>query len=501
MSFPFIISVTVACLGVGVAALAFGFSTAPGWKDQRWFAVVVLSAALYEALDSITTIDIPSEWRVPFAQWSLFFAGIHSVAWLGLTGATLGIKHARTQRWLIWGALGLSASTLVPGLLYTGEIVYRPLRWAHIAYYDAIPTPVGGVLFGLFCVMLNVALVRLFRAWRNRQPQAGWSTVSLAAISLASINDAIAGTGVVNLPYLMGHGFLLCVVTMGVAVTQRFLASARALDQLSSELEGRVLQRTRELDDARLALMRSEKLGALGQLAAGVAHEINNPAGAVVANLDYLRTELKSGAMPEEAQACLDESLASMRRISSIVRQLLTAGRAAAHTETSAASVRLLEPIEVARGVVLGSQGTRVPIDVRVPEDCWVVGEPGLVTQVVTNLLANAVQAIPLGRCDGWVEVRVAVDGPRVELRVTDNGEGMSDETQRRIFEPFFTTKRQGDGTGLGLAVSLGLLRTMGATVRVESAPGLGTTMHISMVSSAESALLRGAAALDRTAT
>jgi len=493
MNFPFVISVTVACLGLGVGALALGFSTAPGWKDQRWFALVVLSAALYEALDSITTIDVPSGWRVPFAHWSLFFAGLHSVAWLGLTGVTLGIKHARTQRWLIFAALVLSTSTLVPGLLYTGELAYRPLPWAHITYYDAITTQVGWVLFGLFCVLLNVALARLYRAWRNRQPQAGWATLSLAAISLASINDAIAGSGVANLPYLLGPGFLLCVVTMGVAVTQRFLASARALDELSRELEGRVLQRTRELDEARLALMRAEKLGALGQLAAGVAHEINNPAGAVVANLDYLRAELKTGVMTNEAQACIDESLASMRRIGSIVRQLLTAGRAAAHNVTSAAPVRLLEPVEEALGVVLGSQGGRVPIVLAVPEDCWVVGEKDLLTQVLTNLLANAVQAIPDGRADGRVDVRVAVDGPRVDLRVIDNGEGMSEETQRRIFEPFFTTKRQGDGTGLGLAVSLGLLRTMGATVRVESALGLGTTMHISLAASDEGT--RGAGA------
>jgi C4-dicarboxylate-specific signal transduction histidine kinase len=92
------------------------------------------------------------------------------------------------------------------------------------------------------------------------------------------------------------------------------------------------------------------------------------------------------------------------------------------------------------------------------------------------------VQAIPEGRQEGEVRLWAVSEGDKVRLSVSDNGAGMSEETKRRLFEPFFTTKEPGKGTGLGLAVSLGLVRTVDGTLRVESTLGQGTTFHVELL-------------------
>jgi C4-dicarboxylate-specific signal transduction histidine kinase len=113
-------------------------------------------------------------------------------------------------------------------------------------------------------------------------------------------------------------------------LTERFTSATHRLDMLSSQLEGIVTERTRELAKAHEALAQAERLAAIGRLSAGVAHEINNPSAAVVSNLSYLKTSLRSGDVPDDAVDALEDSLTSMDKIARIVRQLLDTGRVAA---------------------------------------------------------------------------------------------------------------------------------------------------------------------------
>jgi CheY-like chemotaxis protein len=117
-----------------------------------------------------------------------------------------------------------------------------------------------------------------------------------------------------------------------------------------------------------------------------------------------------------------------------------------------------------------------------VPDDLLVRAEEASLVQVVVNLVVNAAQAIPRDR-RGRIAIRAYGEGKRVQLEVTDDGSGMSDETKRRLFEPFYTTKAFGEGTGLGLSVSLGLVRSMGGDIEATSEPGR-TTMRLSLVQS-----------------
>jgi CheY-like chemotaxis protein len=262
-------------------------------------------------------------------------------------------------------------------------------------------------------------------------------------------------------------------VAVAYALTARFVQDARAHAALRQDLERQVGERTAELGRAQEALHRAEKLAALGQFAAGVAHEVNNPAAVLSANLQYLENT-EGDALSEDGRTAVEESIQSVQRITAIVRQLLDTGRLAASAEP-ATSV-LLRPLgDGAASVARARFGKRIRVTNRLPEGLYALGHENVLGQVLVNLVVNAVQAIPPHRSDGYVLVAAEPCGERVRITVQDNGTGMEPETLRRAFEPFFTTKAFGSGSGLGLAVSRGLILGLGGDLRLESEAGKGT--------------------------
>jgi signal transduction histidine kinase len=223
------------------------------------------------------------------------------------------------------------------------------------------------------------------------------------------------------------------------------------------------------------ALHQAEKLAALGQFAAGVAHEVNNPAAVVTGNLKYLVEEIdRSSSLPADARECIADALAATRRIAGIARQLLDSGRLASST-LPAEHLPLAPLVEECLRTARATGGPRVRIESRIPAELTALVPRDSLAQVLLNLVLNGVQAIPAERADGLVTVRGEHRQDRVRLTVEDNGCGMTEEVLRRAFEPFFTTKPFGEGTGLGLAVSRGLVAALAGDLRLESRPGAGT--------------------------
>jgi CheY-like chemotaxis protein len=178
--------------------------------------------------------------------------------------------------------------------------------------------------------------------------------------------------------------------------------------------------------------------------------------------------------LPGPSRDALGESKTAMQRIAVIVRQLLDAGRLAASPE-SRTTVSLRKLADGAFAVARARLGQRVRLENEIAEGTFALAGEGVLAQVVVNLVVNAVQAIPDHRSDGHVVVRAERAGDRVRLLVEDDGPGMPPEILRRVFEPFFTTKPFGSGSGLGLAVSRGLVASLGGDLRLESTPGQGT--------------------------
>jgi PAS domain S-box-containing protein len=219
-------------------------------------------------------------------------------------------------------------------------------------------------------------------------------------------------------------------------------------------------------------LAQSGKLAAIGELAAGVAHEINNPLFAILGLTEFLLKETEPGSKP---YARLELIQQTGLEIKEIVRALLDFARENADERHVVAledvvqqTVDLVRRTNAHKGVEL--------VDTYDGSGATISASPNQVKQIFLNLVANARQAMPNG---GTVRLDVRREGDDVVATVADDGPGIDLETQRRIFEPFFTTKRLTGGTGLGLSVSLGIAEAHGGSLTVESTPGDGATFTL----------------------
>jgi signal transduction histidine kinase len=265
--------------------------------------------------------------------------------------------------------------------------------------------------------------------------------------------------------------------------------NAKAFDEiakLNETLEARVEERTRELKDTQAQLMQSEKMRSLGQLVAGVAHELNNPIGFVHANLQLLDgyvTKLiaaqdggDGGARAREAiSKLLSRSREGTQRVKDIVQDLRTFSRM---DQAELGDADLNEEIER----TLALMEPRFKGGIRVERDFGALPRvrclPGQLNQVFMNLVMNACDALE-GR--GRIAVRTRPTDGGVLLSFEDDGPGIPRENLERIFEPFFTTKPVGKGTGLGLSISHGIIERHGGKMSVDCPHGGGTVFRIEL--------------------
>ena len=262
------------------------------------------------------------------------------------------------------------------------------------------------------------------------------------------------------------------------------------IEDLTAGLESRVRQATRDLAEknrelqeaneklwrAQLEVGRSERLAALGQMAATIAHELGTPLNSVLGYTQLLlREELPGG---QATKLAVIES--QVQRMIETIRSVLDRTR---DRQLERVPV-LLAPL-VSEALALVSTrlaGRDLVVQSEVPTDLPPVpGDAAALRQVLINLLANAIDAT---EPPGTISVRAAVlaangRGRQLEVIVADSGHGMAGEEVRRVFEPFYTTKAPGRGTGLGLAIVDHIVRAHGGQVMVESTPGRGTTMRV----------------------
>ena len=228
-------------------------------------------------------------------------------------------------------------------------------------------------------------------------------------------------------------------------------------------------------------LMHSDRLATLGTLVAGLVHEINNPLGAVLANVQFAREtverEVSRGRSGEMLDA-LGDAEQGIRLVAGIAKDLKSFGRDDGGT---LARVDLRGIVRAALTLTKANVHARADLTVSLPEDAVpVVANESRLAQVFINLLLNATQALDgTPRNDSRVRVTVKREGGRAIVEVSDTGHGMSAETLARLFEPFFTTKARDVGTGLGLWMCWTIVHAHGGTMTVESAVGTGTTFRV----------------------
>jgi|CXWL01.1.fsa_nt_gi PAS domain S-box-containing protein len=232
----------------------------------------------------------------------------------------------------------------------------------------------------------------------------------------------------------------------------------------------------------------SDRMASVGTMAAGVAHEINNPLSFIINNITFVQRELKGvvknaeklGIDIEEWNQALQEALEGATRVRDIVRDMKTFSRA---TDSDVTACNIDEILNGAIKLGRNEIRHRAQLNKHCHDVPLVKGNPGRLGQVFLNMLLNAAQAIPDGEADkNTIDVLVeATPDGKVVVEVFDTGIGMSAEQLSRIFDPFYTTKPVGVGTGLGLSICHGIISDLGGTIDVQSSPGQGSVFRVTL--------------------
>ncbi|WP_441286236.1 sensor histidine kinase [Sorangium sp. KYC3313] len=318
----------------------------------------------------------------------------------------------------------------------------------------------------------------------------------------------------------LGHDLLL-LAEFDVIELERVVAEVSALNSRITSLQRRLVSEQKELERSleqlratQSMLVHSEKMNALGKLAAGVAHEINNPLAFVRSNVhtlaesldrlfaayealeraavsagsddvkglaEALRAEVEPDFLREDTGDLVKGTLGGLARVQKIVEDLRTFTRIDRAEEERCDLKECLESTLAIAGPALKDGGVQVTVEwAELPKlRC----KPAELSQVFLNLLINAAQAVECrGRGNGRIVIRERDEARRVVLEFEDNGAGITPDVLGRIFDPFFTTKPVGQGTGLGLTISHKIVVDRhGGTLTVRSTPGEGSTFTITL--------------------
>ncbi len=245
-------------------------------------------------------------------------------------------------------------------------------------------------------------------------------------------------------------------------------------------LTGQIDKANTEREEMSRAFMRSAKLASIGELATGLAHEINNPLAVISAEQTNMTDVLSDcPELPQKNEIL--ESIARCRnqvsRCAGITRKMLQFGR---NRETSLEKTDIRPRLQEIINLLKRQANVRnVELTLNAPEHLPdAIIDPIEFEQVVVNLINNAIDALPNG---GRIDINVSNDKDAILLEIADNGIGIPKEIIDRVFEPFFTTKPVGKGTGLGLSVCFGIVHSWGGNIRVDSKPGHGTRMLLTI--------------------
>ncbi|MCK5876612.1 MAG: CHASE domain-containing protein, partial [Candidatus Marithrix sp.] len=303
----------------------------------------------------------------------------------------------------------------------------------------------------------------------------------------------------------------LAVLAGGVILTLLLVSYLLILMGRTARIERLVAARTLELEESEAHLVQSEKMASIGQMVAGIVHEINTPLAYVKSSVELTKSHideiaealntyedickqddvtpeqlktaqdmsktLEEDETLEEAQLLLDNGLSGIDKISNLVRNLKDFSRL---DRAEAAAHDVNKGLDDALNMINHMLNDKIKIDKNYSDVPHIMCSPAQINQVLLNLLVNAIHAVEHNDKDmGLIEITTSKHDQHVEIAIKDNGKGIPAENLTRIFEPFFTTKRSGKGTGLGLAITNKIIKEHKGELRVASKVGHGTTFTI----------------------
>ncbi|HSO34534.1 MAG TPA: ATP-binding protein [Labilithrix sp.] len=416
--------------------LSARLSLAPGTRYFRYSAAASFAATIFCLGNAFLFAGISVSVAVWAARISLAAAGLHQAAWLRFLASWTHRELTRVERVFLVSCLVSAALVLVPGLGTGDEAAPRQLLRLGVTAYEP-DLGAAGAISMLTSVVVQIHLVLAALRSRHAYPRARALVVAFVGLLAVGIADGLTVALSLPFPLIGGIGFVSVSVGVGTVIVGAAVETSRTLDA-----------KTSELDRARVALVERERLAGLGELAAVVAHEVRNPLAVVFNALAGLR---RFPAHNEDASVLLGIIEQEANRLKRLVATLLDAVRP---FELQVAPRELAAIVENAVALATVSaerDGSDVTIHVDIPLHATFVCDDVLLTQALSNLVSNALDAP--GR-SGPVLVRVSTSDAEaggVRFEVTDDGEGVAEGDRDRIFSPFFTTRATGTGLGLTL--------------------------------------------------
>lgn len=475
------IALVAATLNLSAAVVLLVIAGAPGWRPARTFSAIAATAGLFSAVSYVLWLDgLPTEtylrvtcalfllWHFNSLAWMPHAFGGPDASWRGMPGPLR-----------LYSVLSAAAALL---LVATGphlnpEVLTVEVGWAGVHHHYATPTALG-TLYGV-AILAQFALVLfqfLRRAVRGERAELA-QVVGIAILIVAgSVEILAANPHAAALP-LRDIGMVCAVLPVAIKVMRRFVVDAQRLSTLSGQLAGEVLEQAEWRDRAQTALVESERMAAIGRMAAGIGHEINNPLSYVMLSLDEVELHLRASGAPAPVIAALGYAQEGSTRIQKVAERL----RRAARRPTDGLPLDLHDVVVEAAKIA----GSTVRLPARLEVDLQacprIVGDHPRLVQAVVDLVTNA--ALAVAERSGARLVRVATGtGPRGEalVSVRDDGIGIPPESLTRLGEPYFTTRADAGALGLGLFVTRGTVDGHGGTLTFERAPDHGTVVTLS---------------------
>ncbi|MFN0099200.1 MAG: sensor histidine kinase [Gemmatimonadaceae bacterium] len=467
-------------LAAFVAAVVI--SRAAGWRRVRIVAVLAFTAGLYSLFDLIALIghfsNIPN---TSVVAENLVVAAVHVVAWLWYSFADQEGRWRSVPRWIrVLGPLHILFAALLGVLGLSVDptrAVEVVVRWPAVTFTIPTLTPAASVSAAVTIMFLVVSLAEQVRQAKLGVRGAVPIVFGFALFVVCGILEMLVAMGRLQFIYVGELGYLGLVVPVIAQLVRKFLDDAQRLQELSTSLSDAVRTATHQRDEAREALAVQERFAALGRIAAGVGHEINNPLQYLTLSLEELQDAVK-----DKGVAGADESFAHAFDAAQRIHRIVDGLRV--YSQTSTDELRLLDPADVvARAVAAAApemQSAPAP-RLRLESVPHVMGDEPRLVQALVHALANAAVAVgDLTTRPPLIEIRTrtAANGDAV-IEIRDNGPGFPTELMARLGEPFVSTRSQVGGSGLGLFISRGIVDAHRGVLEIENAREGGAVVRM----------------------
>ncbi len=454
----------VALLG---AALLLGLSRAPGWRDHRILAIAFAAAAVYALTEFGATTPLPVATQRVIAQLSIVSAAGHALAWSWFFRRRAG--RSRFDPVAAGLAGGIAVLVALPGLVFLPVLTIRPVLLTATNYQELQQGPLAPVAFGALMLLHGWLPLRALAVLRQGEPAARVHALAFAGVALAGGLDWLGLNGLHPGPNVVNLAVLGLVASTGAQAVLRLVSDSRRRERLAGELDDEVRARAEALARAESHVARAARLQALGEVAAGVAEEIDAPARRIEASIAALKaTRLSEGRRPLVRDARRD-----VARIAVLTRELV----AASHAASRASTVEPIVPVAaMARASIEGLRaelppGTSLRLDVA--EELVAAADGDLVQPVLSGLLARAARSVARRQTSGTITIRAVRSGEQVLIEVGDDGPAEAGPDGSAGKRAPTTAK------GLGLPASIGLLRAVGGELELVRADEHGTLIAL----------------------